>query len=486
MSITLSSIKNFSATTVAPFYYKKMKNGKYLITNEFGYYTFLDFAEFEDYLAGNIGVGNPKYDELNKKLFIKNEKYQDRAIISYNKKNKFLAYGPSLHMIVTTLRCNHKCKYCHAAVAPMSAKNLDMTQDVARKVVDTIFYTSAPALTIEFQWWESLVNWEVVQFIVEYARMKANLFRKVLSFTIVTNLTLMTEDKLVWLLDHWVEICTSLDGDKETHNWQRTWKEGDSYERVTHWIKRINEENEKRWKTWYKTGTLATWTKPGLKNYKNIIDTYVELGFPTIWLRWLNPYGFAAAERETLEYSLDEYFEFYKNAMDYILEKNREWIILREMLTLVYLNKLFFNTDSSFMDIRSPSWIAIGGVAYNYDGKVYASDESRMLGRMGIEDFLLTPMLETGKETYKAMANSDVTKIAVISSTLDGLPGYTDHVYKPYMGVDIIYAFTQHGNVFSNFSKDDKTRIQISMLDYIFEKLEDPENEKIFRSWFKR
>lgn len=56
-----------------------------------------------------------------------------------------------------------------------------------------------------------------------------------------------------------------------------------------------------------------------------------------------------------------------------------------------------------------------------------------MLGRMGMEDFLMTPMLETGEDTYKAMANSVITKIAVQSSTLDGLPGYNDHVYKPYL-----------------------------------------------------
>jgi len=234
---------------------------------------------------------------------------------------------------------------------------------------------------------------------------------------------------------------------------------------------------EKR-KKWYKIGALATWTKPGLKNYRNIVDSYVELGLNTIGLRWLNPYGFAAAERETLEYTLDEYFEFYKNAMDYILEKNKQGIFLKEMLSMVYLTKILKNTDSGFMDVRSPAWIAIWCVAYNYDGKIYASDESRMLGRMGIEDFLLTPMLENWEETYKAMANSNVTKIAVQSSTLDGLPGYSDHVYKPYLWVDLIYAFTQHWNVFSNFSKDDKTRIQISMLDYLFEKLKDPENEK--------
>ena len=43
-------------------------------------------------------------------------------------------------MIVTTLRCNHKCRYCHAAVAPMEATQFDMTEETAKKVVDTIFY----------------------------------------------------------------------------------------------------------------------------------------------------------------------------------------------------------------------------------------------------------------------------------------------------------------------------------------------------------
>ncbi len=105
---------------------------------------------------------------------------------------------------------------------------------------------------------------------------------------------------------------------------------------------------------------------------------------------------------------------------------------------------------------------------------------------MGMDDFLLTPLLDTGEETYKAMANSPVTKMCVQASTLDGLPGYVDHVYKPYLGVDLMYAFTQHGNLFSNFAKDDKTRIQVSMLDYLFEKLEDPKNEKIFRSWLEK
>jgi hypothetical protein len=107
-----------------------------------------------------------------------------------------------------------------------------------------------------------------------------------------------------------------------------------------------------------------------------------------------------------------------------------------------------------------------------------------MLGRMGMEDFLMTPMLKTGEDTYKAMADSAITKIAVQSSTLDGLPGYNDHVYKPYLGTDILYNYTQYGTIYSIFSKDEKNQMQTVILDYLFEKLRDPENEKIFRSWF--
>ena len=154
--------------------------------------------------------------------------------------------------------------------------------------------------------------------------MKAQALQKNIKFALVSNLTLMDDEKLTWLLDHGVDICTSLDGDKKTHNWQRTYRDGDSHAKVVHWIDRITAENEKRGRQGYKMGALATWTKPGLVNYRNIVDSYIELGLTTIGLRWLNPYGFAAAERDTLEYTLDEYFEFYKNSMDYILEKNKE------------------------------------------------------------------------------------------------------------------------------------------------------------------
>lgn len=217
-----------------------------------------------------------KYDVLEKKGFIKSDKYLEKMTGSVSQKNHFVGTGPTLHMIVPTLRCNHKCKYCHAAVAPITAKGFDMDEETAKKIVDTIFYTNSGAFTIEFQGGEALVNYPMVQFVVSYAKILAGYFKKDVSFVMVSNLTLMTEEKLAWLLDNGVDICTSLDGDKITHNHNRAGYDGDSFKDVTYWLKRVDEEKQKRGMG--RVGALLTVTKETLPKYKEIIDTYTELG----------------------------------------------------------------------------------------------------------------------------------------------------------------------------------------------------------------
>ena len=480
MTLDLQTIKNTKTDILWFFRFKKLTPELYIITNDAGKFHFFSDSDFHVFLSGEV-ENLPDYEELEKKGFIKNEAYQERMTGSIAMRNAHVWVWPTLHMMITTLRCNHKCKYCHAAVAPMSAKEFDMTEDTARKVVDAIFYTNSHSLTIEFQWGESLVNYPVVQFVVDYARQKAIHLEKRLSFSLVSNLTLMTEDKLERLLDRGVDICTSLDGDEVTHNHNRAGYEGNSFEKVTYWMKRVDEEKKKRNMWW--VAALLTVTNETLKDYKKIIDTYRSLWLSGVFLRWLNPYGFAAADLKNLAYKKEDWINFYKKSLDYIIEMNKKWERFTEYMTSVYLQKIFSDRDPNFMDIRSPSGIAIGWVAYNYDGKVYASDESRMLGRMGIDDFFMTELHESWQDTYTAMIDNDVTKIAVLSSTLDGLPAYNDHVYKPYIGVDIIHNFKLTGSVYQPLVKDEKIQMQIAVLDYIFQKLRNPEDRKVLESW---
>ena len=145
--------------------------------------------------------------------------------------------------------------------------------------------------------------------------------------------------------------------------------------------------------------------------------------------------------------------------------------------------KIFSPIDPAFMDIRSPAGLVVGGIAYMYDGKVYTSDEGRMLGRMGINDFYLTTLTDDAKENYKNIIDNAVTKTSIQASTLDGLPGYNDHVYKPYIGVDILHNFKTTGSLYQSLLLDEKMQIQIGILDYIFEKFQNPEEKEILLSW---
>lgn len=444
---------------------------------------FFTSSDFVNFLEWNFDKLENK-DQLIEDGFIKSDDYERKMIEGVAKKNHFVWEWATLHMIIVTLRCNHKCKYCHAAVAPMTATQYDMDLETAKKVVDTIFYSRSNNLTIEFQWWEALLNYEIVQFIVDYAYEKANELKKNLSFSLVSNLTLLTETKLKRLLDRNVDICTSLDGNEAIHNYNRAWYDGNSFNQVTYWMQRLDEEKQKR--NMWRVGALLTATKETLWNYKEIIDAYIEQWLDSIFLRWLNPYGFAASDMKTLAYEKEQWIDFYEKSLDYILELNKKGTPFKETITSIYLMRIFNDFDPAFMDIRSPSWIAIGWVAYNYDGKIYASDESRMLWRMWIDDFLMTDMLDSPAETFKAMVKSQITKIAVQSSCLDGLPGYNEHVYKPYIWVDIIHNFKLTGSVYNPVMKDEKTAIQTAIVDIIFKKLQNPEYKKIMLTWINK
>jgi sulfatase maturation enzyme AslB (radical SAM superfamily) len=62
----------------------------------------------------------------------------------------------------------------------------------------------------------------VTKYIVEQAKIRSIHLKKSLQLALVSNLTLMNEEKLSYLIDNDVYISTSLDGDEEVHNYNRT------------------------------------------------------------------------------------------------------------------------------------------------------------------------------------------------------------------------------------------------------------------------
>ena len=360
-----------------------------LVTNDIGRHIWLSEEQFEQVLSGEVGSDTDLFQSLREKEFIRDRHYANRASDIYRMRNEFLNWGPNLHILIITLRCNYTCQYCHASREPMSRTEFDMSIDQAKSVVDTIFETTSPSINIEFQGGEPLVNWETLKFVVDYATEKNRDLGKDIAFTLVSNLSLMDEEKKAFLIDHNVYVCTSLDGPKELQEKNRVWKGGSSYDVTVEWIDRFHEEYRKRGFNLdtFHVDALMTATRHSLPLWKEIIDEYVKIGLKSIHLRPLNPFGFVTRTWERIGYSADDFIDFYRKSLDYIIQLNLEGTELIERYASIYLTRILTDRDPNYMELRSPCGAGIGQIAYNYNGQVFTCDEGRMMAQMGEDMF---------------------------------------------------------------------------------------------------
>ena len=138
-----------------------------------------------------------------------------------------------------------------------------------------------------------------------------------------------------------------------------------------------------------KVGALMTATRLSLQHPREIVDEYVNNGFQSIFLRNLSPYGFALKTARSIGYAVDDFLPFYREALDYIIEVNRKGINFVELYAQLLLTRILTPFSTGYVDLQSPAGAGIGVAVYNYDGDVYASDESRMLAEMGDKQFKL-------------------------------------------------------------------------------------------------
>ena len=484
--LDLKTIEKLDWKTVGFFRFKKFDND-YLLTNDVGKFVFINESDFKKFIIGKLDIKSNIFKELSENLFILDKNYAKGLIEDFRKKYSFLNFGPSLHIIVVTLRCNHNCIYCHASAGKSQDKGLDMDLATAKKIVDTIFKTTTNAVAIEFQGGEPLLNWPVVKFIVQYAREKNKLEKKSLQIRLVSNLSLMDEEKMNFFIDNEINFCTSLDGDEETHNYNRVYTDGNSFEETVKWIKKIQAVYTKKYKgkkkNYFTVGTLITVTRKTLANYQKVVDTYLGLGIRSIYLRYLNPYGFALSAKEKIWYTPEEYIKFYKNTFDYILKKNYQGRLFMEATAVTYLRKILLQEEPNNLDMRSPCGAGIGQLAYNYNGDVYTCDEGRMISRMGDEMFKLG---NVNANSFDQLINNNLCKSICSASCTFGLAGFSEDVYQPYIGVCPVYNYSLYGNLFPAMANNFKWQIDKQILDYIFVKLKNKKNKDIFREWIKR
>lgn len=483
--IDLATVKP-QAGTQALFRFRPVGD-KVLVTNFEGRWLLLTPDDFAAYAGGRVEPGSALEQRLADHNFLRDRYDVSAAADTLRARSSFVHGGPNLHMFVVTLRCNETCAYCHASRANMDATHTDMDKATAEKAVDLVLASTSPFVTIEFQGGEPLVNYEVVQHVVHYANEQNRALgerAKQLEFTMVSNFSLLDDEKLEWLLDHRVQLCTSIDGPEALHNAQRKLPTGDAHQRTVHWIREINRRYQQRGldPTLYHVEALLTTTRGSLSMYKEIVDTYVDLGCRSLFLRALDPFGFADRTRRRLDYPRDEFMAFYRNAVDYMLELNAQGVEILERYAAIFLTKILGGTDPNFLDLRSPAGAGIGALAYDYDGRIYTCDEGRMLAAMGDRAFEIG---HVERSRYRELVGHPVVRALAIATNLHNQPDCVHCTYQPYCGTNAAYNYKSQGSIFGRMRDNNVCAVHKGIQDYLFDKLAqgDPHVQKTFERW---
>lgn len=448
---------------------KKLDDNRFLITTDNGSWVVLNKREYELFRKGKINDDPSLLDTLERKSIILTQKNVEKTLSDTHDRFSHVFNGTSLHIVTVTLKCNQKCVYCHAKAHPSASDEYDMDKETAKSVVDFIFQSPSKFLSIEFQGGEPLLNFEVIKFIIEYAKKKNKTEKRNLQFMIVSNLTAMTEEKLKYLFEKGVNICTSLDGPKFIHDKNRPYLDDrGSYDDVIHWVKDINKQNG------YPMGCLPTITKQSLPYYKEIIDEYRRLGMDRIRIRHLINAGYASERWDEIGYTPEEFLEFWKKSLDYILSLNRKGIRFIESMSTIIVRRLLSKDCQKYTCLGAPCGTALMQSSYDQNGNVFSCDEAR-----SFEIFKLGNVKE---DTYKEIYTSKPALNLVALSSMK--PTFCDScVWNPYCANCLVCNYGQQKTLVPKMPESIECKIKKGMIEYVFEKLTNSPDGKYLLDW---
>lgn len=461
-----------------PFRFDRLDERHYLVTNDVGEYVRLDRADLDAFVRQRLDPSSAAYRALKSRHLLYDSEDSvafDLLALKYRSRAEAVGSFTGLHIFVVTLRCDHSCQYCQVSRRPEDAGDFDLSPAHADKAVEMVFRSPSRSLKIEFQGGEPLLNLPLIRRVVERATELNREHRRDLQFVIATNLSRLDDEVLAFCAAHDVHLSTSLDGPADLHDAQRPTRGGGSHATTVAAVERARAALGPD-----RVSALMTTTPASLARVEEIIDEYVGLGFSSIFLRNLSPFGFAAKSL-VRRYGVADWLRFYERGLAHVLRLNARGYAMREDFTTVLLQKILSPMGSSYVDLQSPAGIGIGALVYNYDGAVYASDEGRMLAEMKDESFRLGHL---DADTYESMMTSDALLAPLAESLLESAPGCSECAFLPYCGADPVYHRSTQGDPVGHKAFSDFCAKQMGALRHVIGLLEDdPAARDILQGW---
>jgi len=214
--------------------------------------------------------------------------------------------------------CNLNCSYCFASQGKYHGDRAIMSLEVGKRALDFLIENSGNRhnLEVDFFGGEPLMNFDMLEELVAYARKREKECGKHFRFTLTTN-GLLIDDKVIDFANREMSnVVLSLDGRKEIHDRYRVDYAGNgSWERIVPKFQKLVEARDG--KNYYMRGTFTHANPDFLKD----IEKMLELGFTELSME---PVVCAPDDPSALtEEDLPIVMEQYERLAELMLERHR-------------------------------------------------------------------------------------------------------------------------------------------------------------------
>jgi His-Xaa-Ser system radical SAM maturase HxsB len=466
-----------------PFRFHRLNEGKEVLVNEVGDHLVVPVGTFSKIVKRELTKKSDGelYGDLIANYFITESKVPaliDVMATRYRTRKSFLDTFTTLHLFVVSLRCEHTCHYCQVSRVTQDKGKYDMSKEHINKGIDIMMRSPSTHVTMEFQGGEALLAFENIVYAVERTKELAPLNNKTVTYVICTNLAIINEEILCYCKANDILISSSLDGPAFIHNENRKRPGKNSYELAMRGIELSRNILGKS-----RVSALMTTTNLSLEHPVEIVEEYYRQGFRNIFLRPISPYGFAVKNEAKNKYEMEKFLVFYKKALNRILEYNLNGEFFAEDYATIILRKILTPFPVGYVDLNSPTGAVTNVIVFNYDGAVFASDESRMLAEMKDFTFRLGHL---DHDSYEDIFYGEKARQIVEAGTNESLPGCSDCAFQPYCGADPVHNHATQGDMVGYRPTSTFCQRNMEIIRYLIELMDsDKKIRKIFETWVK-
>ncbi|WP_217568772.1 His-Xaa-Ser system radical SAM maturase HxsB [Mesorhizobium sp. GbtcB19] len=357
----------------------------------------------------------------------------------------------SYAILVPTLRCNLTCGYCQVSRAPENSRGFDWSEETLAGVLAFLSGLDGPDVKIEFQGGEPLLRIDLLEAVRDYCRGRFSNTQ----FVVCTNLQALDARAWAFLDAEDTFISTSFDGDRTTHERQRT----HSADATDAFFQNL-EAAVSRYPAG-KISALPTVDVAKPPDFHALLDNFERYGIRSVYLRPINYQGFAR-KLDQGDNVLVRWNRLHSEFIELLIARNYQTGQFMEEYYFVQCLKRVLRLDAdNHVDIRNPNFFAADYVVIDHDGKFYPTDEARMLSRIGRVDLSIGDVA----------AGIDRAKVALLNSGASNHfdPDCIHCVYQPFCGTDVIDDISRYGRI--DVARRDTWFCgrQLSIFDKVFE-----------------